>query len=134
MENIIDEAKGAQVLTNHLTAELDAKDNVIVTGDKTRVKLPHKSGPHTFKFELTDNTGLNVRFSAFGAELGETCPQAAGDNTEQITGLNIADKRAEFTDENSGKAITFGYTWFFSCDDSNQHPTFDPIVDNGGNK
>jgi hypothetical protein len=24
------------------------------------------------------------------------------------------------------------YRWNFKCDDANQHPTFDPIIDNGG--
>lgn len=135
MEQDIKEAKGARTLTNHLTAQLNAAGKVEILGDKARVKLPHKSGAHTFKFHLTDNTdGLNVCFSAFGAELGETCPSSPGDNTGQITGLDIQDKSAEFTDENTGDKCTFGYSWFFSCNDANQHPVFDPIVDNGGNK
>ena len=133
METLTREAKGAQTLTNHLTAELDAAGKVVITGDKGRVRLPNKSGPHKFKFQLTDDTDLNVCFRGFGAELGETCPQSAGDNTGQVEDLEIKDKKAEFTDKNAGKACTFGYTWFFSCDDPNQRPTFDPIVDNGGN-
>ena len=133
MEQSIKEAKGAQTLTNHLTAELDSNGQVQISGNKARVRLAHKSGAHTFKFQLADDTELNVRFSALGAELGETCPSAPGDNTGQISNLQIDDKRAEFTDDNTGPPCTFGYTWFFSCDDANQHPTFDPIVDNGGN-
>jgi hypothetical protein len=146
MEKLMEKAKGAKVLpdarflmgghilTNHLTAEFDAAGKVIISGSRARIKLPHRSGPLTFKFELTDTTGLKVRFSDFGAELGQTCPSGPGDNTGQITDLSIAAKKAEFTDLNTGDECTFGYTWFFSCDDPQVHPTFDPIVDNGGNR
>lgn len=132
MQQLADVAKGAGTLTNHLTAELDGT-RVVIQGNKARVHLPNKSGPHTFKFLLTDRTGLNVRFAALGTEVGETCPAAPGDNTGQIVDVSIEDRKAEFTDRNDGPRLTFGYTWFFACDDASQQPTFDPIVDNGGN-
>ena len=131
MEQLIREAKGAQALTNQLTARLE-NGQVKITGDKTRTRLPRNSGSHRFKFKLDDETGLNVRFSALGTELGEVCPAAPGDNTGQIVDVEIENRKAEFTDSNSGDPITFGYTWFFACDDASQRPTFDPIVDNGG--
>ena len=127
MEQQIEEAKGAQTLTNHLTAEL-VGGAVEIRGNKARVRLPNKSGPHTFKFQLTDRTNppLHVVFSGFGAELGETCPSAAGDNTGQIIDLEIEDRKAEFTDENTGDACTFGYAWFFSCDDKTSNADVRP--------
>ncbi len=126
------EAKGAEILTNQLTAEFDSAGKIIILGDKTRKKVPNKA-TEKFKFRLDDNTGKNVCFASFGAQLGTTCPSAAGDNTGQISELEIEDKRAEFTDDNTGPPCTFAYAWFFSCDDPTQQPVFDPIVDNGGN-
>lgn len=131
MEQTIQEAKGAQALMNQLTASLE-NGKVKITGNKTRVKLPRNSGSHTFKFNLHDDTDLNVRFSALGTGLGEVCPSGPGDNTGQIIDVEIDGRKAEFTDSNTGDPITFGYTWFFACDDASQKPTFDPIVDNGG--
>ena len=132
MQQDVKEAKGAQTMTIHLTAAIGKDGLVEITGDKTRVKLPKGSGNHKFKFRLTDDTELNVKFSDFGAALGETCPSSPGDNTGQITNVDIDDKKAEFTDKNSGAPLTFGYSWFFSCDDTAQTPKFDPIVENGG--
>ncbi len=132
MQQDVKEAKKALIPTIHLTAVIGKDGQVEVQGDKTRVKLLKDSGKHVFKFKLDDDTKLNVKFCDFGAELGETCPSRPGDNTGQITDLEIDDKNAEFADKNSGPPVTFGYTWFFSCDDKSQTPTFDPIVDNGG--
>lgn len=132
MEQTIKEAKGAQMLTNQLRATLDADGKVQISGLKDRVRLPHNSGSHRFKFILHDETQLNVRFSALGTQVGEVCPRAPGDNTGQIIDVDIDDRKAEFTDKNSGDPLTFGYTWFFVCNDATQQPTFDPIVDNGG--
>ena len=131
MEQTIQVAKGALAVMNQLTASLvDGK--VKITGNKDRVRLPSNSGSHRFKFKLHDDTTLNVRFRALGTALGEVCPSGPGDNTGQIIDVEIDGTKAEFTDSNSGNAITFGYTWFFACDDASQQPTFDPIVDNGG--
>jgi hypothetical protein len=136
MKEDLKERKGAGILSNQLTATTGSDGQVVIEGDKNRVKLGHKSGPHTFKFKLDDNTSppLNVRFSSLGALVGEICPTGPGDNTGQIKDVKIEDKKAEFTDTNEGDPVTFAYAWFFACDDPSQTPTFDPIVDNGGNR
>lgn len=126
------EEKGGEILTNQLTAEFDSAGQIVILGDKTRKNVPNKA-TERFKFQLIDKTGKNVSFRGLGAQLGTTCPSTAGDNTGQISDLEIRDKRAEFTDDNTGPPCTFAYAWFFSCDDATQHPVFDPIVDNGGN-
>ena len=114
-----------------LTAKLVA-GRVEVSGDKTRVKLPKDSGSHTFKFKLDDRTGLNVRFSSLSADESDSCPPQAGINTDQITGIEIDDKKASFTDVNAGDARNICYAWQFACDDAGQAPEFDPIIENGG--
>lgn len=114
-----------------LTATL-AGGQVVVSGDKTRVKLPKDSGRRAFEFKLEDRTGMNVRFSSFSADESDSCPPRNGINTDQIVDIGIGDKRASFTDVNSGDARTICYAWQFACDDPGQAPEFDPIIDNGG--
>lgn len=114
-----------------LTATL-AGSQVVVSGDKTRVRLPKDSGPHSFDFKLEDRTNLNVRFSSLSADESDTCPPSNGIHTDQIVDIGIGDKRASFTDVNSGDERTICYAWQFACDDPVQRPEFDPIIDNGG--
>lgn len=114
-----------------LTANLVA-GRVEVTGDKTRVKLPKDSGARKFDFKLDDRTGLNVRFQSLSADESDSCPPQGGMNTDQITDIDIGDKKASFTDANSGDARSICYAWHFACDDPGQSPEFDPIIDNGG--
>ena len=105
---------------------------VDISGDKTKVKLPKNSGSRSFDFKLDDRTGLNVRFAALSADEGGSCPPKSGINTDQIVDIDIEDKKASFTDLNSGAARTICYAWQFACDDPAQSPDFDPIIENGG--
>lgn len=114
-----------------LTASL-AGGQVVVSGDKERVKLPKDSGSHAFVFHLDDRTGLNVRFSSLSADESERCPPRVGINTDQVVDVEIGDKKASFTDANSGEPRSICYAWRFTCDDSKQSPKFDPIITNGG--
>jgi hypothetical protein len=118
-------------MANQLTATLSG-GQVVVSGDKNRVKLPKDSGSRTFDFKLDDRTEMNVRFSSLSADESDSCPPRSGINTDQIVNVGIGDKRASFTDLNSGDARTICYAWHFACDDPGQRPEFDPIVDNGG--
>lgn len=118
-------------MANQLTARLD-KGRVVVTGDKTRVKLPRDSGPHKFAFNLDDQTGLNVRFSALSADESQQCPPRPGINTDQIVDVDIDGEKASFKDSNSGPGRDISYAWTFACDDPSQTPEFDPVITNGG--
>lgn len=114
-----------------LTATL-AGGAVLVSGDKARVKLPKDSGPRTFDFKLDDRTGLNVRFASLSADESNNCPPRGGINTDQVFDVDIGDKKASFTDANSGDARSISYAWRFACDVPGQAPEFDPIIENGG--
>lgn len=114
-----------------LTAQL-VGGRVDVVGDKSRVKLPKDSGARTFDFKLDDRTGLNVRFASLSADESDSCPPQGGINTDQVRDVDIGDKKASFTDLNSGEARNICYAWHFACDDPGQSPEFDPIIENGG--
>ena len=114
-----------------LTANL-VGGQIDISGDKTRVKLKKDSGPRRFDFKLDDRTGLNVRFRSLSVAESESCPPQAGINSDQISDIDIDDKKASFTDSNSGDARSICYAWRFACDDPGQSPEFDPIIDNGG--
>ena len=114
-----------------LTAEMDG-GKVVVTGDKSLVRLAKKEPPRKFDFRLHDRTGLNVRFSSLDAAESRNCPPPSGINTDQIIDVDIEDKKASFTDENSGPARSLCYAWIFECDDPAQRPSFDPVIENGG--
>ena len=114
-----------------LTARL-VGGRVDVSGDKTRVKLPKDSGPRTFDFKLDDRTGLNVRFASLSADESDSCPPQGSINTNQVVDVDVSDKKASFTDLNSGPARNICYAWKFACDDPGQSPEFDPIIENGG--
>lgn len=132
MQEATEIVKGSRTMTRHLTAVMRGT-SVEIEGDKARVRLGHKSGSHKFKFQLDDQTGLNVRFADLGVEVGEVCPENPGNNSGgQITDVDIDDDKAEFTDQNTGGPVTLGYTWFFKCNDPSQTPKFDPIIDNDG--
>ena len=118
-------------MANQLTATL-AGGIVVVSGDKARVKLPKDSGRRTFDFKLDDRTGLNVRFQSLSADVSDSCPPQGGINTDQVRDVDIGDKKASFTNANSGEARTICYAWRFACDDPVQSPEFDPIIENGG--
>lgn len=114
-----------------LTANL-VGGRIDISGDKTRLKLKKDSGPQRFDFKLDDRTGLNVQFSSLLVDESDSCPPQAGINTDQISDIEIDDKKASFTDSNSGHARSICYAWRFACDDPGQSPEFDPIIDNGG--
>lgn len=114
-----------------LTANL-VGGQVEISGDKTRVKLPRDSGSRKFDFKLDDRTRLSVRFASLSADEGGSCPPQAGINTDQVVDIDVSDKKASFTDLNSGDARNICYAWRFACDDPGQSPEFDPIIENGG--
>lgn len=114
-----------------LTAKLQG-GIVVVTGDKTKVMLPHKAPAKKFAFKLTDETGKNVKFNSLAVQESESCPPWGTFATDQIVDINIHGDKAEFTDLNSGVARPIGYAWYFTCDDPNQTPDFDPSIINGG--
>jgi hypothetical protein len=114
-----------------LTARLDG-DQVVIDGDKGRVRLPPKAPAQVFQFHLNDTTGRNVRFSSLSAHEGEDCPGAGVFDTDQIVDVDIRDRNASFRDLNSNDPRTIAYSWFFSCDDPAQKPDFDPVIENGG--
>ena len=114
-----------------LTARMNGSD-VEVTGDKTKVNVPHKAPARKFTFQLDDETTLNVRFSSLAFHETEACPAEGTMASDQIVDVVIDDDKASFTDRNSGPARTLSYAWFFECDDPRQKPEFDPVILNGG--
>lgn len=114
-----------------LTAKVHG-GTVVVTGDKTKVKLAYKAPAKAFVFKLDDETGMNVRFSSLAVHELDSCPPEGTFATDQIVDIDIDRDKAEFRDLNSGNQRTIGYAWYFTCDDPNQTPDFDPAIVNGG--
>ena len=107
----------------------------LVSGDPAP-RLARDSGAHRLKFELTDNTGLGVRFDSLDREdCSSTCPPAKGDNSDQIVGVTMNGTNAGFTDNNSNKNadMPVTYQWNFTCNDPQvKVEPFDPTIVNGG--
>lgn len=114
-----------------LTARL-AGERVVIEGDKGRTHLPHKAPARTFQFHLNDTTGKNVRFSSLAVQENEDCPADGVFSTNQIDEVRIGDQNASFRDLNKGDRCVLAYSWFFTCDDPEQRPDFDPVIENGG--
>jgi hypothetical protein len=120
-----------QAMAVQLTATLEG-GRVVIDGDKGRTRLPHKAPATTFQFHLNDTTGMNVRFSSLSAQEIEDCPADGVFETSQIIDIGIGDRNASFKDVNKGDPCVLAYSWFFTCDDPEQRPAFDPIIENGG--
>jgi hypothetical protein len=136
-----DQAEMERTLTVNLalTADLDEKGNVVISGDRSTKELKKGDPPRTFNFTLTDNTNLNVKFLSLDSEDNwSQCPPPGGENSQQIVGVQVHNnqtpKTARFTDNNSNKgAMDVCYQWNFTCDDPSKLPiSFDPIIKNGG--
>lgn len=131
--------KSPAMATIALTATTDPSGTVVITGDKSKKTCPQGTGPHTFRFSLTDNTSpaQNVKFASLDtADNWPACPPAppAGLNSTQIPPehVHISDLSASFKDKNDNASpMDVGYAWNFTCDDG-QQPKFDPIIDNRG--
>jgi hypothetical protein len=120
-----------------LTARTNKNGKVWIDGDRTKTKLRRGDPPHLFSFTLDDKTkpSLNVEFDSLDTEDDwPECPPPGGQNSTQISSVTITPDAASFVDSNSNTngAMDVCYRWNFKCDDANQHPTFDPIIDNGG--
>jgi hypothetical protein len=136
-----DQAEMERTLTVNLalTADLDEKGKVVISGDRSTKELGKGDPPCPFNFTLTDNTNLNVKFLSLDTEDDwSQCPPPGGENSKQIVGIHIHNdktpKTAKFTDNNGNKgAMDVCYQWNFTCDDPSKLPiTFDPIIKNGG--
>lgn len=106
-----------------------------ISGDPAP-RLQRNGGACRFKFELTDTTGLGVRFESLDREdCSSTCPPAEGDNSDQIVGVRMNGTEAWFTDNNNNKApdMPVTYQWNFTCNDPQVTvEPFDPTIINGG--
>jgi len=132
-ESVID--KERLMAHTNLTADLVDGTVVISSSNKGSVNLPKGSPPERFTFNLTDNTGLNVKFLAAPGflcvdETGGCPPAGSGINSDQISNVGSSGRTAEFTDLNS-RPCTLGYALYFSCDNGST-PGYDPIIINGG--
>ena len=114
-----------------LTARMNGT-RVDIDGDKGRVRLPPKAPARTFQFHVNDTTGLNVRFNALAVHESEDCPNEGVFATDQIVDVAIGGQNASFRDLNSNGPRVLAYSWLFSCDDPEQRPDFDPVIENGG--
>jgi hypothetical protein len=124
-------------MTIKLTARTNKNGKIWIEGSRAKKSLPRGSGPRTFEFTLDDKTNptQNVKFSGFDSEDDwPCCPPPGGNNSSQLQyAIDPGGLSASFVDanDNSGGSMSVCYRWRFSTDDG-QHPTFDPIIDNGG--
>lgn len=112
----------------------------VIGGDPAPV-LERNSGAHQFDFNLTDRTGLGVRFKPRN-ELVDAqdnltgCPNTTGTRGSQISGVTrSSDTRAGFVDNNSNRRrnMPVSYRLKFECNDASKHPiVLDPTITNGG--
>jgi hypothetical protein len=129
--------KSAAMAKIGLTATTDASGTVVISGDNSKKTCPKGSGPHNFRFSLTDNTNpaQNVQFASLdAADNCSTCPPPSGQNSTQITDVTIDDGglSASFKDKNNNSTpMDVSYAWNFKCDNG-QTPQWDPIIDNRG--
>ena len=134
-----DKLEGDNAINVTLTATLEGGViNITGSGGAT---LPKDSGATQFNFTLIDNTGFNVKFASLDAADNSTaCPPPSGENSQQITGVNIHNnqtpKTAGFTDNNSNNAakgpMSVTYAWNFTCNPGATVNQYDPVITNGG--
>ena len=117
--------------------------SVTCTSGDPAPSLGRGSGAHHFSFTLQDSTGHNVQFASLDTADGwSTCPPPSGDNSGQISGVQMHNgqplpRNAAFTDNNNNQGsngiLDVAYQWNFTCDDPTITVTpFDPIIKNGG--
>jgi hypothetical protein len=128
--------------TIQLIAELVNGEVQIRSDLKGTVRLKKDTGPHDFTFHLQDKTfpSMGVRFCTVAEglldvdESSDCPPKKRGINTDQVDPQSVTsqDKKAGFTDSNSGPERSLSYALHFKCDDPAQNPIFDPEIRNGG--